>query len=104
MASHGDEALGAAAGCGHGRAGRAVGCSAIRRIVAVLHRDDSVMPRRQRCWASWVYTSDGDIPTIPRSRVTYWMNLLQGIDPRYPLFVSLNPSRDIPEHLVFDRC
>jgi len=31
------------------------------------------------------------------------MNSLQKIDPRHPLFVSLNPNREIPEHLVFDR-
>ena len=30
------------------------------------------------------------------------MNLLQGIDNRHPLFVSLNPSREIPRDLVFD--
>jgi hypothetical protein len=31
------------------------------------------------------------------------MNLLQGIDHKYPLFVSLNPRREIPEHLIFDQ-
>ena len=30
-----------------------------QKNVAVLHRDESRMPRRKRCWASWVYTSDG---------------------------------------------
>ena len=30
------------------------------------------------------------------------MNRLQGIDDRHPLFVSLNPKREIPAHLVFD--
>ena len=28
------------------------------------------------------------------SRVTYWMNRLQGLDPREPLFVTLNPPRE----------
>jgi predicted NAD/FAD-binding protein len=60
------------------------------------------MPRRRRCWASWVYTSDGEF-LHPKITVTYWMNLLQGIDHRYPLFVSLNPKRDIPEALIFDQ-
>jgi len=68
---------------------------------AVLHRDPSLMPRRRRCWASWVYSSDGDF-FHPKITVTYWMNLLQGIDQNYPLFVSLNPKRDIPEALIFD--
>ncbi len=70
--------------------------------VAVLHRDESVMPRRKRCWASWVYASDGALGD-PKITVHYWMNRLQAIDPRRPLFVSLNPARDIPDRLVFDR-
>ena len=59
------------------------------------------MPRRRRCWASWVYTSDGEFH--PKITVTYWMNRLQGIDDSTPLFVSLNPKRDIPEELIFDQ-
>jgi len=64
---------------------------------AVLHKDQSFMPKRRRCWSSWVYHPKGqDIS------VTYWMNQLQGIDNKYPLFVTLNPSRAVaPEH-VFD--
>ena len=31
------------------------------------------------------------------------MNLLQGIDPTRPLFVSLNPKNEIAPELVFDR-
>lgn len=68
---------------------------------ALLHKDASIMPKRKRCWASWVYHSDKDRKdeTIP---VTYWMNLLQNIDNDYPLFVTLNPIKPIaPEH-VFD--
>ena len=59
------------------------------------------MPRRRRCWASWVYTSDGQADD-PRITVSYWMNRLQGIDARYPLFVSLNPKCELDEKLVFD--
>lgn len=73
-----------------------------QKNIAVLHRDESVMPKRKRCWASWVYTSNGHVAD-PGITVSYWMNRLQNIDPRCPLFVSLNPSRDIPEHLVFDQ-
>jgi len=46
------------------------------------------MPRRRRCWASWVYTSDGEF-LHPKITVTYWMNLLQGID--------------IPQEFIFDQ-
>src|SRR6185312_7046114 len=72
-----------------------------QKNIAVLHRDQKVMPRRRRCWASWVYTSDGEAD-YPRITVSYWMNRLQGIDQNFPLFVSLNPKSLIDEKLVFD--
>ena len=76
--------------------------SAINVISAVLHRDTSVMPNVRRCWASWIYHADGagDEQAIS---VTYWMNSLQGIDERYPLFVTLNPKRPIAEEYIFDQ-
>jgi predicted NAD/FAD-binding protein len=101
MACHGDEAL-ALLKDAQGAERAALSAFRYQKNTAVLHRDPRVMPRRKRCWASWVYTSDGDF-LHPKITVTYWMNLLQGIDERCPLFVSLNPRRDIPEHLIFDQ-
>lgn len=72
-----------------------------QKNVAVLHRDSSVMPKSKRCWASWNYTSDGDIGD-PALSVTYWMNLLQGIPDKTPLFVTLNPKTHIAPEKVFD--
>ena len=63
-----------------------------QKNLAILHRDQSVMPKRKRVWASWVYASDGEV-NHPKITITYWMNRLQNIDERYPLFVSLNPKR-----------
>jgi predicted NAD/FAD-binding protein len=68
---------------------------------AVLHKDPQFMPKRRRCWASWVYHSDGT-GREGAICVTYWMNRLQAIDERYPLFVTLNPTREIPAEMVFD--
>jgi predicted NAD/FAD-binding protein len=102
MACHADEALALLKDADQDEQA-ALGCFRYQKNRAVLHRDPSLMPRRRRCWASWVYTSDGDF-LHPKITVTYWMNLLQGIDRQYPLFVSLNPKRDIPEALIFDRC
>ncbi|MDQ2091332.1 NAD(P)/FAD-dependent oxidoreductase [Marimonas arenosa] len=65
---------------------------------AVLHSDPGQMPKRRACWASWVYRSQqGDIG------VTYWMNRLQSIPDSDPLFVTLNPSDEIPEAATYDR-
>ena len=88
MACHGDEAL---ALLKDASAAERSALSAFRyqKNIAVLHRDQSQMPRRRRCWASWVYTSDGDFLN-PGISVTYWMNLLQGID--QPLARCLSAS------------
>ncbi|MFM2365505.1 MAG: hypothetical protein RIR95_112 [Pseudomonadota bacterium] len=68
----------------------------------VLHRDATMMPKRRAAWSSWVYTSDTQGAT-PAIGVTYWMNRLQNIPQTDPLFVSLNPSKTIPEKLIYDQ-
>ncbi len=70
---------------------------------AVLHRDVSLMPRVRRAWASWNYLCEGAMPKTGESPVslTYYMNRLQNIDPRRPLFVTLNPKREIRQSDIF---
>ncbi len=52
------------------------------------------MPHRRRIWSSWNFIGgEGDAAGQPNC-VTYWMNRLQGINRRHPLFVTLNPSRE----------
>lgn len=64
---------------------------------AVLHCDETQMPKRKAAWSSWAYRSqDGDIG------VTYWMNKLQSIPESDPLFVTLNPSQDIATSKIYD--
>ena len=64
---------------------------------AVLHCDPGQMPKRRACWSSWAYRSqDGAIG------VTYWMNRLQNIPENDPLFVTLNPTREISADKVYD--
>ncbi|MCO6384111.1 NAD(P)/FAD-dependent oxidoreductase [Oceanicola sp. 502str15] len=67
----------------------------------VLHRDTAQMPRRRACWSSWVYTADTRNPA-PAVGVTYWMNRLQDIPEADPLFVTLNPAREVPQELTYD--
>jgi predicted NAD/FAD-binding protein len=67
-----------------------------------LHRDPRLMPRRRRAWAAWNalrHQGDFDSPV----GVTYWMNLLQTIDHRKPVFVSLNPGIEPAAGTVFGR-
>ncbi len=96
MACHADEAL-ALLGDATARERAVLSAIRFRPGEVVLHRDASLMPRDRAAWAAW---------TIRRASgpaVTYWMNLLQGLDPAHPLFVSLDPPVAPEEGLVLAR-
>lgn len=68
---------------------------------ATLHADERMMPRRRRCWSSWVYSSGrGELPG--RIPLTYWMNSLQPIPQDDPMFVTLNAPGAIREEFIYD--
>jgi PAS domain S-box-containing protein len=69
---------------------------------AYLHSDTIVMPKRKRCWSSWVYASDEIDNTNPVG-VSYWMNRLQPISGNENFFQSLNPNREIKQELIYDQ-
>ncbi len=73
---------------------RLLGCWRYTRNRAVLHRDSALMPRRQRVWSSWNFIGNRNAPGDQALCVTYWMNRLQSLDSRHPLFVTLNPVRE----------
>jgi predicted NAD/FAD-binding protein len=79
---------------------RLLGAFSYQENVAYLHRDAALMPKRRSCWASWVYLSDGG--KEPAIALSYWMNNLQNIDHKYPLFVTLNPVTPPAADKVFD--
>ena len=68
---------------------------------AVLHRDETLMPTRRKCWSSWVFLSPDNQPK-PAIGLTYWMNSLQNIPNNDPLFLSLNPPKPIREEMIYD--
>lgn len=78
---------------------------------AVLHGDVALMPRRRRAWACWNHIGDRGRPDAACA-VTYWMNRLQGLPEKQPLFVTLNPPptlredtilhEEVYEHPLFD--
>jgi len=107
MASHADQALIALADASHEER-QLLGAFRYSRNLAVLHRDESLMPARRNLWSSWNYigTDQGSLC------VTYWMNRLQSIRSDEQYFVTLNPPRpphagtllhsEVYEHPVFD--
>jgi predicted NAD/FAD-binding protein len=72
---------------------------------AVLHSDPGLMPKRRAAWASWNYIGEKRGAGKEQLCVTYWMNRLQNLKTDMPLFVTLNPSREIDArniHRTFD--
>ena len=64
------------------------------RNFAVLHDDETLMPRRRSVWASWNYTGRRERSEAASDlSVTYWMNRLQPLATERSLFVTLNPTR-----------
>ncbi len=100
VAAHADEALAMMADPSDDER-RVLGAFRYQPNVAVLHRDAALMPKRRLAWASWNYLAQrnaaGRGDRAPGESldvsVTYWMNKLQTLDRRHPLFVSLNPIR-----------
>jgi uncharacterized protein len=65
---------------------------------AVLHNDQNQMPKNKKAWASWIYLNSKSQKKVSLS---YWMNNLQNIDAKYPLFVTLNPIEKIDKSKIF---
>ncbi|EAQ45596.1 hypothetical protein MED193_08083 [Roseobacter sp. MED193] len=98
FACHSDQALKILGQSATGAEIAALGGIRYQSNTAVLHCDEGQMPKRRSCWSSWAYRSqDGGVG------VTYWMNRLQNIPESDPLFVTLNPTREIPATKIYDK-
>lgn len=110
FATHADQTLAMLADPGPAEIA-ALGAFRYSRNRAVLHSDETLMPRRRRAWASWNHLGDRSRPEAACA-VTYWMNRLQGLPDQRPFFVTLNPPEtlrpdsvlheEIYEHPLFD--
>lgn len=102
IGAHADEALAMLSDASE--AERALlGCFSYQDNVAVLHRDPGLMPKRRMAWASWNYLAEGRRNMDRAVALTYWMNRLQGIDEKYPLFVTMNPLEQPDPSMEFAR-
>ena len=67
----------------------------------LLHTDSSVLPKRKLAWASWNYQldSDPDLPVV----LTYNMNILQSINCKETLCVTLNDYNSVDKSKVLKK-
>jgi len=91
LATHADDALALLTDAGEDEQ-EVLGAFGYSRNVTHLHRDESVLPARRTGRASWNYRLEGCRTVTDRSRVSYWMNRLQGHPESDPLVVTLNPG------------
>lgn len=95
IGSHADQALRMIADA-TAQERKVLGAFTYGRNQTVLHRDQSLMPKRRSVWSSWNYLARsgarGEQPRKPC--VTYWMNRLQAIPDTDPLFVTLSPLEE----------
>lgn len=91
VATHAHQALAMLADA-DARESSLLGTFASSRNLAVLHTDQSLMPRRRRAWSSWNFIEQPSAGT-GAPYLSYWMNRLQSLPGETQYFVTLNPPR-----------
>lgn len=102
FACHSDQAL-AILGAGASPTERELlGAFPYQQNIAVLHTDESVLPRRRKVWASWNYQIGKEGPR-QAATVTYNMNILQRLPTQTTFNVTLNSEDLIEPSRIIDR-
>jgi uncharacterized protein len=70
---------------------------------ALLHTDESVMPKTKLCWSSWNYRIDRAANGKISPSTIYWVNRLQGVSDRQNYFVSINGEDSVNPNLILKR-
>ena len=72
-----------------------------RENTAIIHFDDSIMPKNKKAWCSWNSSMSKD--NIEKTSVTYWLNKLQNLKIDKDIFLTINPFREIPKEKIFKK-
>ena len=72
-----------------------------RENTAVIHFDETIMPKNRRAWCSWNSLISKD--NIEKTSVTYWINQLQNLKIDKDIFLTINPFRKISTDKVFKK-
>jgi predicted NAD/FAD-binding protein len=72
-----------------------------RSNIAVIHFDQSIMPKNKKAWCSW--NSSMNSTNIEKTSVTYWINQLQNLKIDRNIFLTINPYKEIPADKIFKK-
>ena len=70
-----------------------------QKNIAILHTDESIMPKLKRVWSSWNYRMDEKNKSLHPSTI-YWMNSLQKLNTKKNYFVSINDPGNIKQENI----
>lgn len=101
FACHADEALEMLVAPDH-NIKETLGAFDYQKNTVITHTDISFMPKRRKCWASWIYLCEGRTDNKNQVSLTYWMNNLQQLGTDTPILVTLNPGKRPREDLILD--
>ncbi len=68
--------------------------------LAILHTDESIMPKYKNAWASWNHAIQDDGQGKYKAATTYWLNKLQSPATQKNYFLSINPFQKIDKDKV----
>ena len=71
-----------------------------RKNIAIIHSDESSMPKNKKAWCSW--NSSLDRNNRENSSVTYWLNQLQNLKINKNIFLTINPFFKIDPNKIYN--
>jgi len=72
-----------------------------RENIAIIHRDESIMPKNRKAWSSW--NSSMHINNTDKTSVTYWLNQLQNLKINTNIFLTINPFSEIAKNKIYKK-
>ena len=72
-----------------------------KKNIALIHTDEKVMPLNKKAWSSW--NSSINSINLKESSITYWLNLLQNLNIRKNIFLTLNPFFQVDKDKIIKK-
>ena len=72
-----------------------------KKNIALIHTDEKVMPSNKKAWSSW--NSSINSNNLKESSITYWLNLLQNLNVRKNIFLTLNPFFQVDKDKIIKK-
>ena len=72
-----------------------------KKNIALIHTDEKVMPLNKKAWSSW--NSSINSSNLKESSITYWLNLLQNLNIRKNIFLTLNPFFQVDKDKIIKK-